>query len=71
MIRLFVQRGMVMSGDENSLCDKKIINGKLQDEYQYTLNDNTSNAMDFDLGGGWLPQYIITVEYSGHYRPIR
>jgi hypothetical protein len=29
MIRLFVQRGMVMSGDENSLCDKKIINGKL------------------------------------------
>ena len=71
MVRLYVSRGMTESGDIEDKCDKKLINNKLSDNYQYIFNDKDQSSTTFDLGGNWLPHLVTTVVFSGNYRPVR
>ena len=71
MIRLYVSRGMKESGDLEDLCDTKLTDSVLNNNYQYTFNDNDHTSTQYDLGGNWLPHLVTTVIFSGNYRPIR
>ena len=71
MIRLYVSRGMKESGDLENLCNAKLIDKKLENDYQYTFNDKEHTSTMYDLGGNWLPHLVTTVVFSGNYRPVR
>ena len=71
MVRLYISRGMTESGDMENKCDKNLVNGKLNDNYQYIFNDKDNSSTLYDLGGNWLPHLVATVVFSGNYRPVR
>jgi hypothetical protein len=62
---------MTESGDMENNCDKNLVNGKLNDNYQYIFNDKDNSSTIYDLGGNWLPHLVTTVVFSGNYRPVR
>lgn len=73
MIRVYVTDGMWQSGDINSMCDGRLTNIKngiptLADEIIVSMN---SQGKSPDLGGGWHPNLVTTVIWSGKTRPIK
>ena len=77
MVRLYVSRGMKESGMLDSKCDKTLNDNRLQSLFEYSINKSgivepaINNGLVDDLGGAWLPQNVVTLEFSGNYRPTR
>ncbi len=83
MIRLYVTDGIWQSGDPASMCADKLVaienpvaniteaSGKcksLNGSYTFNLSDG---AKDFNLGGGWAPNLVTTVIWSGKTRAVK
>ena len=77
MVRLYVTDGQWQSGDPNSKCDARAKEGLgityryEYPEFQYDISNVITNIIgEAQLGDGWLPHYVVVLEYSGHTRPI-
>ena len=78
MVRLYVTDGQWQSGDPTSMCDATVTNAMSSctyryefPKYRYTVKNVVIDELnEADLGGGWLPHYVVVLEYSGHTRPI-
>lgn len=76
MVRLYVTDGQWQSGDISSKCNARTSdNSKYRYEfsqYKYKVtNVVTDEIGESDLGDGWLPHYVVVLEYSGNTRPIQ
>lgn len=76
MIRLYVTDGQWQSGDPNSKCDALADSADYTYRYEFPRYDYTvknvveDHVGESDLGGGWLPHYVVVLEYSGNARPL-
>lgn len=77
MVRLYVTDGQWQSGDPDSKCDARATTPEREYRYDFPHYEyivQKTGVIDVegesDLGGGWLPQYVVVLEYSGKTRPI-
>lgn len=69
MIRVAISLGTWNNGDESSKCIYN--NNYIQDYFEYKVSNRIEDiAGDSDLGGGWLPHYVVVLIYSGKTRPV-
>lgn len=77
MVRLYVRTAWWQSGDATSKCDRLVNDSGSehvyeQDMFKYTVTNVVipDQGYDVDLGGGWLPHYVVVLTYSGYTRPV-
>ena len=74
MLRLYVTDNMTwQSGDPSSKCDGIDIESGHPIYKKHFLKYIVTNKVtpNYDMGGGWLPHYTMTVTYSGKIRPVK
>ena len=65
-----------LTGDPNSKCDALADSADYTYRYEFPRYDYTvknvveDHVGESDLGGGWLPHYVVVLEYSGNTRPL-
>ena len=77
MVRLYVKTAWWQSGDLSSKCDETIGGSTKhvyeQDRFNYIVERSVipKDGTTVDLGGGWLPHYVVVLTYSGYTRPVK